>query len=165
LQRPVSLDIAMTPANGTGFVAEVDSSQMQQALVNLAHNARDATPDGSSIVFRLHRSVIEQSTPGFPDAVPPGDYVVLEVADNGAGMTPEVLNQALDPFFTTKDVGQGTGLGLPVVFGIVHAHQGFLTIETAPEKGTAVAIYLPRWQERMATAKPASGTREPASGS
>jgi signal transduction histidine kinase len=82
----------------------------------------------------------------FPDSVPPGDYVVLEVADRGCGMTPEVLNQSLDPFFTTKDVGRGTGLGLPVVFGIVHAHQGFLTIDSAPNQGTRVAIHLPRWQ-------------------
>ncbi len=157
LQRPVTLEIAPAPENGKGAVAEVDTSQMQQALVNLAHNARDATTDSSSIVFRLRRSVVDQPTPGFPDAVPPGDYIVLEVADTGNGMTPEVLNQALDPFFTTKDVGQGTGLGLPVVFGIVHAHQGFLTIDTVPHKGTAVAIWLPRWQERPA-AQPA-GTR------
>jgi CheY-like chemotaxis protein len=76
--------------------------------------------------------------------VPPGDYVVLEVQDQGTGMTPEVLNQALDPFFTTKEVGQGTGLGLPMVFGIVQGHQGFLTIDTARGVGTRIGLYLPR---------------------
>ena len=67
-----------------------------------------------------------------------------EVEDRGVGMTPEVLNQALDPFFTTKEVGQGTGLGLPMVFGIVQGHQGYLTIDSAPGHGTCVSIYLPR---------------------
>ena len=81
---------------------------------------------------------------GFPQNVPSGDYVLLQVEDRGAGMTPEVLNQALDPFFTTKEVGQGAGLGLPVVFGIVQGHQGWLTIDSTPGQGTCVSIYLPR---------------------
>jgi CheY-like chemotaxis protein len=80
----------------------------------------------------------------WPQSVPAGDYVLLEVADRGAGMTPEVLSQALDPFYTTKEVGQGTGLGLPMVFGIVQGHQGYLTIESAPGEGTSVRLYLPR---------------------
>ncbi len=73
-----------------------------------------------------------------------GDYVMLEVEDKGIGMTQEVLNQALDPFFTTKDVGEGTGLGLPMVFGIVQGHQGHMAIETNPGQGTRVSLYLPR---------------------
>jgi CheY-like chemotaxis protein len=76
--------------------------------------------------------------------VPAGDYVEVEVEDRGIGMTPDVLNQALDPFFTTKEVGKGTGLGLPMVFGIVQGHQGYLTIDTAPRRGTRVSLYLPR---------------------
>ena len=82
--------------------------------------------------------------PAFPQNVPPGDYVVLEVQDHGAGMPPEVMTQALDPFFTTKEVGQGTGLGLPVAFGIITGHQGFLTIDSEPGKGTKIGLYLPR---------------------
>jgi CheY-like chemotaxis protein len=80
----------------------------------------------------------------FPQNVPPGDYVLIEVLDQGCGMTPEVLVQAIDPFFTTKEVGQGTGLGLPMVLGIVQGHQGYLTIESAPGQGTCAGIYLPR---------------------
>jgi signal transduction histidine kinase len=72
--------------------------------------------------------------------------VVIAVTDNGCGMPPEVLSQALDPFYTTKDVGRGTGLGLPVVLGIVYAHHGYLTLESSPGKGTRVALYLPRLQ-------------------
>jgi PAS domain S-box-containing protein len=151
LQTPVSVELEPSTPDSPSLVAEVDAGQLQQALVNLAMNARDAMGNGTErppIIFRLRHALLAQVQPGFPDAVAPGDYAVLEVADTGCGMTPEVLNQALDPFFTTKDVGQGTGLGLPVVFGIVHAHQGFLTINTAPKQGTQVAIFLPRWQER-----------------
>src|SRR5262249_7847223 len=74
----------------------------------------------------------------------PGDYVMLEVSDHGEGMPPEVLNQALFPFFTTKPVGQGTGLGLSVASGIVHGHSGWLTIESERGRGTCVRIYVPR---------------------
>ena len=80
----------------------------------------------------------------FPQNVPPGSYVLVEVEDGGCGMTAEVLNQALDPFFTTKEVGQGTGLGLPVVFGIVQGHQGYLTIRSEAGAGTRTGLYLPR---------------------
>jgi CheY-like chemotaxis protein len=96
------------------------------------------------ISFRLRHVLSSAEQPAFPQNVPPGDYVVLEVEDAGSGMPPAVLEQALDPFFTTKEVGQGTGLGLPMVFGIVQGHQGFLTIESVPGAGTRVALYLPR---------------------
>src|SRR5262249_39108229 len=82
-------------------------------------------------------------------------YLVVEVEDRGLGMTPEVLRQSLDPFFTTKEVGQGTGLGLSVVFGIVQGHQGYMTIESEPNKGTCVALYLPRFLDRERSRKSA----------
>jgi PAS domain S-box-containing protein len=166
-------------------LVEADANQLQQALVNLALNARDAllarpsqgsgvrgqesgvrsqdsvltpdpcllTPEREKVVFRLRHAVLSEEQPGFPHRVPPGDYFVLEVQDQGEGMSPEVLNQALDPFFTTKEVGQGTGLGLPVVFGIVQGHQGYLTIDSAPSQGTCVALYLPRLVEREGVGK------------
>ncbi len=149
-------------------VVEADANQLQQAFVNLALNARDAlltrasrprelpsVEDDSSayaagsprpIVFRLRLAMLDHEHPGFPQRVPPGDYVVVEVEDRGGGMTPEVLTQALDPFFTTKEVGQGTGLGLPMVFGIVQGHQGYLTLASTPGSGTCVSMYLPRAQ-------------------
>jgi CheY-like chemotaxis protein len=119
-------------------------------LVNLALNARDAMNQPAAVTFRLRRALLEGEWPAFPETVPPGDYAVLEVEDRGQGMTPEVLSQALDPFFTTKEVGQGTGLGLPVAFGIVHGHQGFLAIDTKPGQGTKVGLYLPRLIEPAA---------------
>ncbi len=151
------------------MIVEADANQLQQALVNLALNARDAlrtqpanrprqvpgydthpaanaagSPLAQPIVFHLRPAVLASEQAGFPQQVPPGDYVVVEVEDHGSGMTADVLTQALDPFFTTKEVGQGTGLGLPMVFGIVQGHQGYLTIDSAPQRGTRVSLYLPR---------------------
>ncbi len=194
LHQDVDLHIDV-PVNGeTPLLVEADANQLQQALVNLALNARDAIRDrvardmknadgdaapakgGSatgaaaasrkadasqprkpsepltplaaqaalSIAFRASRLLLPAARPGFPQNVPAGDFVLVEVEDHGCGMAAEVLNQSLDPFFTTKDVGQGTGLGLPMVFGIVQGHHGFLTIDTAPGKGTCIRLYLPR---------------------
>jgi two-component system cell cycle sensor histidine kinase/response regulator CckA len=128
------------------LLALADANQLQQVLVNLALNARDAMtqPASRPVAFRLRRQVVSGRLPAFPEDIPAGDYVILEVEDHGAGMTAEVLAQALDPFFTTKEVGQGTGLGLPVACGIVQGHQGFLTIDTEVGKGTCVRLYLPR---------------------
>jgi CheY-like chemotaxis protein len=95
-------------------------------------------------MFRLRSVELADAQPGFPQQVPAGDYVVIEVEDHGVGMSPEVLNQALDPFFTTKEVGQGTGLGLPMVFGIVQGHHGYLTLDSEPRRGTRVRLFLPR---------------------
>ena len=131
------------------LMAQADGNMLQQVLINLALNARDALPKPSTmpVEFRLGQKVLANELHAFPDKVPPGDYVVLEVEDRGSGMPPEVLSQALDPFFTTKDVGQGTGLGLPVAFGIIHGHQGYLAIDTEVGRGTNIQIYLPRLKD------------------
>src|SRR5262249_18704132 len=110
---------------------------------------RDASTGQGPITFGLRRRVLATEKAAFPETVPPGDYVILEVIDRGSGMTPEGLSQALDPFFTTKDVGKGTGLGLPVGFGIVRGHQGFLRIDTEPRQGTCVGIWLPRLRDAV----------------
>ncbi len=115
--------------------------------------------------FRLSAAdVLDGELPAFPENVPSGDYVVLEVEDHGSGMTPEVLGQALDPFFTTKEVGKGTGLGLPVAFGIIHGHQGFLTIDTAVGRGHAVSDFICRALTTLTTPKPPKTGFEPTSG-
>lgn len=157
LHQEVELDFPLP--SDLAFLVEADANQLQQALVNLALNARDAMvtrretePVGSSplpdkVIFRLRHVVLSNEKPAFPQNVPPGDYLLVQVQDSGVGMTTEVLSQALDPFFTTKEVGQGTGLGLPMVFGIIQGHQGYLTIETIPMQGTCVGLYLPRFIE------------------
>ncbi len=172
LHQEVGVEIA-ADAPDAPLVVEADANQLQQALVNLALNARDAlsdhglgrppsgdapSPQSPRIRFRLQSAQTTQVRVAFPQNVPPGDYVLLQVEDRGSGMSPEVLNQALDPFFTTKEVGQGTGLGLPMVFGIVQGHQGWLTIDSTPGRGTCVGIYLPRL-----TATPSDQVRGPSS--
>jgi PAS domain S-box-containing protein len=173
LQREVSLQIADRGTDGRPLAVRADANQLQQALVNLALNARDAMEERESvtaptdsgmrrsIVFRVRHAPLDTELPAFPQHVPPGDYVVLEVEDSGAGMTPEVLAQSVDPFFTTKEVGRGTGLGLPMVFGIVQGHQGFLAIDTDPARGTKVSVYLPRLMEVHDSGRPAASTLGP----
>jgi PAS domain S-box-containing protein len=156
LQREVRLEVADRGVDGRPLAVRADGNQLQQALVNLALNARDALEDreasagpgenGSrgAVVFRVRHAPLDTELPAFPQHVPPGDYVVLEVEDKGSGMAPDVLAQSVDPFFTTKEVGRGTGLGLPMVFGIVQGHQGYLTIDSDPARGTRVGLFLPR---------------------
>ena len=156
LQQEVALDVQEAAADGSLLIVEADSNQLQQAIINLTLNARDALPASGGvdprrdrpgdppITFRVREATLNAELAAFPQNVPPGQYVLLEVEDTGHGMTAEVLNQALDPFFTTKEVGQGTGLGLPVVFGIVQGHQGYLTIRSEVGAGTRMGLYLPR---------------------
>ncbi len=153
LRRSLFLEAALDfpeRAVAENLLVSADVNQFQQALVNLALNARDACAlrDPASreapVLFRLRHCLLEDELRGFPKNVPAGDYVLIEVIDHGSGMSPEVLSQAMDPFFTTKEVGQGTGLGLPVVFGIIQAHQGHLTLVSALGEGTRVGLYLPR---------------------
>jgi PAS domain S-box-containing protein len=153
LNLEVTLDIE--PADAP-LEALADANQLQQVLVNLSLNARDAMPPQITrpIEFRLCRRLLDGMLPAFPQNVPAGDYVVLEVRDHGHGMAPDVLAQALDPFFTTKDIGQGTGLGLPVVFGIIQGHQGVLALESEPGQGTCIRMYLPRLVQRMPALTP-----------
>ena len=136
------------------LLALIDANQVQQVLINLTLNARDALARPEPVLYRLQRLLALDAVAAFPDHVPPGDYVVLEVHDRGKGMTPEVLEHAFDPFFTTKDIGHGTGLGLPVAFGIVRGHLGYLTLDSRAGHGTTVRLYLPRLQEAPAAPPP-----------
>jgi PAS domain S-box-containing protein len=161
----VTLDLSEQANDSHPLAVIADANHLQQALINLTLNARDAVisrerkgtasrPDArvpekpsmirSPIVLRLRQAVLANELPTFPQNIPPGDYVVVDVVDRGCGMTAEVLSQSIDPFFTTKEVGQGSGLGLPMVFGIVQGHQGYLAIESTPGQGTCVSLYLPR---------------------
>ncbi|MBY0233112.1 MAG: response regulator [Gemmataceae bacterium] len=148
LHREVRVESSPEPTEPR--LVQADRNQLQQALVNLAVNARDSILEkgqGGAITFECRHERLESPRPAFPQPIPPGDWMVAAVRDEGRGMPPSVMQQALDPFFTTKEVGQGTGLGLPVVFGIVQGHQGHLGIESEPGRGSRMALWLPRLSE------------------
>jgi signal transduction histidine kinase len=117
---------------------------MHQVLVNLAVNARDAMPNGGRLVITLSNVEIGEPRPPQLPSVKPGRYVLLTVADNGVGMSLEVQEHLFEAFFTTKEVGQGTGLGLSTVYGIVRQSEGYVNVETEPGKGATFELFLPR---------------------
>jgi signal transduction histidine kinase len=125
--------------------AEIDAAQLQSALLNLAINARDASPSGSELrITAANVSFLEEAGSPPPSDIAPGDYVLVTVADQGQGMDPAVLARVFEPFFTTKGVGVGNGLGLSMVFGTIRQMEGTVTIDSTPGAGTSVHLYLPR---------------------
>jgi two-component system cell cycle sensor histidine kinase/response regulator CckA len=120
-----------------------DQGQIEQVLMNLCINSRDAMSGGGRIVVETSKLVIGPGNLATCQGAPPGVYAVLSIADNGSGMDEEVRVRAFDPFFTTKSPDKGTGLGLPVVYGIVKQHKGFVTLVSEPGKGTTVRVCLP----------------------
>ena len=140
-----------------GRMVRVDPTQLDQVLVNLAVNARDAMPQGGALTLRSgHITLFRPLTRG-QETIPPGRYVMIEVADTGMGIPPEVLGRVFDPFFTTRREHGGTGLGLSTVHGIVRQSEGFLAVESEPGAGTRMRVYLPRHDEaERAPARPAA---------
>ena len=127
------------------WIAEADPNQLESALLNLVLNARDAMPGGGKLVVQTFNQYLDT---GFTNAytnLEPGDYVVLSVQDSGCGMPEAVINRAFDPFFTTKPIGQGTGLGLSMIYGFSKQSRGHVTIDSEVGKGTTVNLYLPRF--------------------
>ncbi len=123
---------------------KADLNQLEQVIVNLAVNARDAMPDGGTLSIRTSNVTSAESLKFREQGFKPGEYVLLEVADTGTGMPPEVMEKIFEPFFTTKGVGQGTGLGLSTVYGIVKQTGGFVYVDSRIGKGTTFRILLPR---------------------
>ncbi|MCU0863048.1 MAG: MASE1 domain-containing protein [Planctomycetes bacterium] len=145
LRRVIGEHITVTSLkSGRGVCARVDQGQLEQLLLNLALNARDAMPGGGQLTIGTDAVMVDAATARAHPGLREGQYAVLWVADNGTGMTPEVQARAFDPFFTTKAPGHGTGLGLSTVYGIVTQSGGALWIDSAIGRGTTVWIYLPR---------------------
>ena len=138
---PKMIKIKMNLADDL-FAVNADQKQIEQILINFTFNAKDAMPDGGELVFKTSNIVIEQYH-GDTQQIPAGQYVVLSVLDTGEGMDQKTRECIFDPFYTTKEVGQGTGMGLSVVYGIVQTHNGFVTCESALMAGTVFKVFFP----------------------
>ena len=121
-----------------------DAGMLDQVLMNLCVNARDAMPNGGQLVIETAGVELDELAVAQMVQAQLGDFVRLSVSDNGSGISPESLPQIFEPFFTTKGVGKGTGLGLATVFGIVQQHQGWINVDSKVGRGTTLRIYLPR---------------------
>ncbi len=135
----LALELSLAPEPGHVLF---DPGQLEQVLMNLVVNARDAMPRGGRLVLSTRAQTVAAAEA--PPGVEPGEWVVLRVRDSGTGMTPEVRAHLFEPFFTTKGLGQGTGLGLATVYGLVTGAGGALHVDSAPGVGTTFDIYLPR---------------------
>ncbi|WP_100085450.1 ATP-binding protein, partial [Nitrospirillum viridazoti] len=157
-----NIELRMLHGRDTGLV-RVDQGQLEQVIINLVVNARDAMPKGGRLTIvtgNLHTTEpIRHET----EEMPPGDWVVVEVIDTGIGIPPENLQRIFEPFFSTKEVGSGTGLGLSTVYGIVRQTGGFVFVESKPGEGAKFSIHLPRLDEKaLAQAAPAEESKDKA---
>jgi PAS domain S-box-containing protein len=153
------IDLLLTPGPGAGHV-NADPGQLEQVLLNLAVNARDAMPGGGTLGVETDNVRLEAGPPDRPDALPPGPYAVLRVIDTGVGMDAATQARIFEPFFTTKEKGKGTGLGLSMVHGVVRQHGGAIRVRSVPGGGTTFEIYLPQVEAPGQT----SGTEETSPG-
>jgi PAS domain S-box-containing protein len=141
LGEQVQLQISLSPE---AWPALTDANQLENAILNLAINGRDAMPKGGRLTITTS-NVSVTGADGGGDELGAGDYVLISVADTGVGMSPETLSKAFDPFFTTKPIGQGTGLGLSMIYGFAKQSRGQVRIDSALGEGTTINLYLPRY--------------------
>jgi len=148
------IEIRFLPDPGLRNV-RADPSGLEQVLMNLCVNARDAMPQGGTLTIATGNSDLVDPLPAGEDALPPGRYVHLRVADTGVGIDTRVKGQIFEPFFTTKETGKGTGLGLAVVYGVVRQSGGAISVDSAPGQGSVFTVHLPETDEPLETTEPA----------
>jgi len=145
--RQIEVELKLGQDVGT---VHADPQQLQQVLLNLCLNARDAMPSGGELLVTTESLTENGDALSCKAGIPPGRYVVLSVTDNGCGMTPAVQQRVFEPFFTSKDVGEGVGLGLATAYGIVQEHGGDIRVDSQPGKKTVFRVYLPAHQQASA---------------
>jgi hypothetical protein len=146
-----TIDLAIVAADDL-WCTLCDPNQLESALLNLAINARDAMPDGGRLTILTSNARLDSVTAETP-ALSAGDYVCVAVNDTGVGMSAEVMARAFDPFFTTKPIGQGTGLGLSMIYGFARQSNGHVMIDSKTGQGTSVRLYLPRHHGNIAASR------------
>jgi two-component system cell cycle sensor histidine kinase/response regulator CckA len=147
LRRLIGAQIRLEMVHGRDVgLVKVDQGQLEQVVINLVVNARDAMPNGGTVTIRTRNHRQETRVLRGQDDMPPGHYVVIEVSDTGVGIPPENLQRIFEPFFSTKEIGSGTGLGLSTVYGIVRQTGGFIGVESTVGAGTTLNIYLPVYE-------------------
>jgi PAS domain S-box-containing protein len=152
----LAINIEVTGAPGL-WTALVDPNQLENVLLNLCINARDAMPDGGLITIKTSNNWLNEQMARERD-LPPGHYLSLSVTDTGTGMPPEVIARAFDPFFTTKPLGKGTGLGLSMIYGFARQSGGHVHIQSEVGKGTTMSVYLPQHRGEDESALSTAGT-------
>jgi two-component system NtrC family sensor kinase len=145
LTRSLGETVQLETIGGAGvWNVEVDVSELETTLLNLALNARDAMPEGGKLTIETSNAYLDEQYCRQHEGVVPGQYVLIAVTDNGTGMSRETLEKAFEPFFTTKETGKGTGLGLSQVYGFMKQSGGHVKIYSEPGEGTTINLYLPR---------------------
>lgn len=145
---------------GGAWRVHVDPQLLENAVLNLCVNARDAMPDGGNLTVETSNTSLDEDYARAHSEVTAGQYVLISVSDTGVDISPEVIARAFDPFYTTKGLGRGTGLGLSQVFGFVKQSGGHIKIYSEVGQGTSVKIYLPRWTGEAADGQPAAPTAQ-----
>jgi CheY-like chemotaxis protein len=137
------IELAISTAPDLGFV-KADSGQIEQMIINLAINAHDTMPNGGKLKIETANITLDDAYARQHPEMTSGKYIMLVVRDTGAGMTEEMKKHLFEPFFSAKDTGKGTGLGLAAAYGIVQQNHGHIVVDSAPGQGTAFRIYFPR---------------------